>query len=221
MEKYLYDTFIDSYWVQQYHAKTKKYKPNIYYHVHTGGSNAGVGKGLYLGRDKDALISFYDNGGEGRKVDTYIGNPKWADLLDYNEYKKFEKEAIKKYGGKYKPTNSISDLEERGEFVQKLAIEKGFDGIRYYDPSATGEEYVLFNTKTVKEIKTEKMFKGGLIKNKHSSLGSSKELSISPIIREHDMIAECGDCGDKFSYQNSKNHILWECPECKSIKRIS
>ena len=62
---------------------------------------------------------------------------------------------------------------------------------------------------------------GGIINDTHSSLGSSKELGISPIVREHDMIAECGDCGDKFSYQNSKNHILWECPDCKSIKRIS
>ena len=73
-----------------------------------------------------------------------------------------------------------------------------------------------------KREKPNEMKFGGITEGiKHSPLGSSKELSISPIIKEHDMIAECGDCGDKFSYQNAKKHILWECPECKSIKRIS
>jgi hypothetical protein len=62
---------------------------------------------------------------------------------------------------------------------------------------------------------------GGVVDAKHSQLGSAKELSIIPTIREHDMIAECGDCGDKFSYQNLKKHILWGCPKCESIKRIS
>ena len=70
-------------------------------------------------------------------------------------------------------------------------------------------------------IENSKMNFGGTVVKIHSQLGSSKELGISPIVREHDMIAECGDCGDKFSYQNAKKHILWECPECKSIKRIS
>jgi hypothetical protein len=54
-------------------AKTKNYKPNTYYHVQTGGSNAGVGKGLYLGRDKQALINFYDVEAEAKPVDTYTG----------------------------------------------------------------------------------------------------------------------------------------------------
>lgn len=62
---------------------------------------------------------------------------------------------------------------------------------------------------------------GGVINDAHISLGTAKELNITPTIKKHDMIAECGDCGDKFSYQNSKNYVLWECPECKSIKRIS
>ncbi len=28
----------------------------------------------------------------------------------------------------------------------------GFDGIRYYDPQATGEEFVLFNTEKVRKV---------------------------------------------------------------------
>jgi predicted Zn-ribbon and HTH transcriptional regulator len=55
----------------------------------------------------------------------------------------------------------------------------------------------------------------------HQSLGTAKELGITPTIKEHDMIAECGDCGEKFSYLKSKKDIQWECPECKSMKRIS
>jgi hypothetical protein len=32
-------------------------------------------------------------------------------------------------------------------------IEMGYDGIRYYDPLATGEEFVLFNRSKIKKIK--------------------------------------------------------------------
>lgn len=81
-----------------------------------------------------------------------------------------------------------------------------------------GKRTYVGDSQLIVKMKLGGMINGGV---KHSSLGFAKELSISPIIKEHDMIAECGDCGEKFSYQNSKNHILWECSECKSIKRIS
>lgn len=153
----------DGYWVNHYHAKTKNYKPNTYYHLNTNrGLNAGVGKGLYLGRDKDALISFYDLEGENKTVDTYVGNPNWLDLMDYADYDRYEQEAIRKYGKNYVSKNSISDIDIRGEMLRKLAIEKGFDGIRYYDPQATGEEFVLFDVKKVKKIYDDVRFaKGG------------------------------------------------------------
>jgi len=66
-----------------------------------------------------------------------------------------------------------------------------------------------------------KMSQGGSIGNKGTfkSLGSAKELGIKPDIKSHDMIAIC-DCGGKFSYQNSKKNIPWQCPECNKIKRI-
>jgi hypothetical protein len=63
---------------------------------------------------------------------------------------------------------------------------------------------------------------GGSIKSKGTfkPLGSAKELGITPKIEGHNMIAKC-DCGEKFSYQNSKKNIVWECPECKGMKRIN
>jgi len=36
-----------------------------------------------------------------------------------------------------------------------LTLELGFDGILYFDPYATGEEFVLFNTEKVKKIKSD------------------------------------------------------------------
>lgn len=62
---------------------------------------------------------------------------------------------------------------------------------------------------------------GGIIKSNgiFKSLGSAKESGIRPKIAGHDMIAGC-DCGEKFSYQNSKKDILWQCPECNGMKRI-
>jgi hypothetical protein len=67
-----------------------------------------------------------------------------------------------------------------------------------------------------------KMKGGGSIKSKGTfkPLGSAKELGIKPKIDGHDMIAKC-DCGEKFSYQNSKKNIVWECPECNGMKRIN
>lgn len=61
---------------------------------------------------------------------------------------------------------------------------------------------------------------GGAITNgTFNPLGSAKEIGITPKIAVHDMIAKC-DCGEKFSYQNSKKDILWQCLECNGMKRI-
>ena len=156
----------DGYWVNHFHAKTKNYKPNTYYHLNTDkGLNSGVGKGLYLGRDKDALISFYDLEGENKKIDAYFGNPNWLDLMDYTDYDRYEQEAIRKFDKNKVSKSNLLDLDSRGEMLKKLAIEKGFDGIRYYDPQATGEEFVLFDVKKVKKINDEISFaKGGKTK---------------------------------------------------------
>ena len=66
-----------------------------------------------------------------------------------------------------------------------------------------------------------KMRSGGSIKGKgtFNQLGSAKELGITPEIKEHDMVGMC-DCGERFSYKNSKKDLLWKCPECSGMKRI-
>lgn len=68
----------------------------------------------------------------------------------------------------------------------------------------------------------DKMKNGGSIKGNgtFNSLGSAKELGVTTKIDGHDMIAKC-DCGENFSYQNSKKNIVWKCPECKEIKQIA
>jgi hypothetical protein len=52
--------------------------------------------------------------------------------------------------------------------------------------------------------------------NGHLSLGSSKEYpGITKNVMEHDSIAVCFNCGNKFSYQKSKENVIWECPVCR------
>lgn len=113
------------------------------------------------------------------------------------------------------------DFGKSQETFKGIRIE-GYEFIQIEKFKSTQREILnKIREKVNEELFGERLENGGTIKANHSQLGSAKELSISPIVREHDMIAECGDCGDKFSYQNAKNYILWECPECKSIKRIS
>lgn len=80
-------------------------------------NNCGVGVGLYLGRDKNTLVNFYD--------------PDWNNT-DYTI----------KITGNFNFYDGINNpiIENPIEVVKQ-----GFDGIRYYDPDATGEEFVLFN----------------------------------------------------------------------------
>lgn len=120
-------------------AKTKNYKPIIFFHATGGTGEAGVGRGLYLGKDKKALSNFYNSDGEYGTIIEYRGKPKFIDLALYKDFDEFEKEAIKKYGRlKY------------NDHLIKLTLKKGFDGIRYYDPFTTGEEFVLYNTDKIK-----------------------------------------------------------------------
>jgi len=123
--------------VKKYHAQTKNYKPNIFYHATGGTGETGVGRGLYLGKDKEALGKFY-NIGQSADIEEYQGSPNFLDLTNYDDFNAFEKEAE----SKYKSNNPLRDL----------TIKQGYDGIRYYDPQATGEEFVLFDTGKVKKI---------------------------------------------------------------------
>ena len=130
-------------------VRTKNYIEGIFYHAGNGTGEIGLGKGLYLGKDKNALHNFYNLGGAlGSSMKTYKGEPSFLDLTEPNSLEIFEKEAIQKFG----------EQEDKNHLCL-ATIENDFDGIRYFDPSATGEEFVLYNTNTVKLI-SEKDFVG-------------------------------------------------------------
>ena len=124
-------------------AKTKNYKFGVYYHADGGLGNSGVGKGLYLGQDLMALFNFYNGEGEfGDCVMEYHGTPRFIDLVRDEDYKAFEQEAIQRYG------NQMTH-----DHLKLLTLEKGFDGIRYFDLYTTGEEFVLYNTNSVHQVR--------------------------------------------------------------------
>ena len=96
-----------------------------------------LGKGIYLGRDKTVLTKFYSQD-FNNPIDNNItikGNFKFIDLIKEIDSKKFMKKIMV-----FKL--NITD------YIKLL----GFDGIRYYDPDATGEEFVLYNYKKLKFI---------------------------------------------------------------------
>ena len=129
-----------------------KYKDDIFYHATGGTSEIGVGKGLYLGKDKNAVHNFYNGEGEfGDEVEIYQGSPNFIDLTEPKKFEEFEKEAIAKYG-------KSSDK----NYLNKNTLRLGFDGIRYFDPCTTGEEFVLFNVDKVKMISNKKRKKEDL-----------------------------------------------------------
>jgi len=122
-------------------AQSKNYKQNTFYHATGGIGESGVGKGLYLGKDRRALNNFYNSDGESGDIIEYRGKPKFLDLAIYDDFNQFEQEAISRYGRR-----------EANDHFRLLTLKKGYDGIRYYDPIATGEEYVLYNNKKVHVI---------------------------------------------------------------------
>lgn len=133
-------------------AKTRNYKDDIFYHATGGTSEIGVGKGLYLGKDKNAVHNFYNGEGEfGDEVEICQGSPNFIDLTEPKKFEEFEKEAIAKYG-------KSSDK----NYLNKNTLRLGFDGIRYFDPCTTGEEFVLFNVDKVKMISNKKRKKEDL-----------------------------------------------------------
>jgi len=139
-------------WSRDLHAKTENYKENTYYHVISYDSEddmmSGVGQGLYLGKDKEVLIKFYgldyiDND-EKVPLQTFYGNPNFLDLTDYDNFDIFKEHSKKEFPN-----------EEYNNELKRMTLKLGYDGIRYYDPIATGEEFVLYNTNEVKLIETE------------------------------------------------------------------
>lgn len=116
--------------------------------------------------------------------------------------------ALKRFGVLYSAYPTSDDAIR----VQNKLLEKGIVSI----------DVEYFDGIGFRVIKPKKLKGGGSIEAKgtFSPIGSAKELGITPKIAGHDMVAQC-DCGEKFSYENANKNILWQCPECKGMKRIS
>lgn len=127
-------------------AKTRYYTHGFFYYPTGRTREIGLGYGLYLGKDVRALHNFYNCEGEFGDISVieYWGTPNFIDLTSLSDYEKFEREAIETFG-----------LDAQKSYLKKLTLKKGYDGIRYFDPTATGEEFVLFNTKKVKKTATK------------------------------------------------------------------
>ena len=133
----------------RYLSKPENHKKNIYYHnanskedkqkilkrgfdLEKNEKDYPLGKGLYLGRDKNALTKFYTQN-VNRPEDftiTITGKFNFLDLTNEDKLR-----------------NVLSKAELFKKNIVDYTLALGFDGIRYYDPDATGEEFVLYNLK--------------------------------------------------------------------------
>lgn len=175
--------------------------------------NGWLGKGFYFSESK---FEFKDYGNKLLSVFLNIRNPF---VVKGQEPTDFLYELKKKFNA------------DTFDTTEKLK-ENSYDGVIYKHWDYDGKMFSCFEPNQIKladgnnttfDIKTNdvRFEGGGEIKSKGSfkPLGSAKELGVTPKIEGHDMIAIC-DCGEKFSYQNSKKDILWQCPECNGMKRI-
>jgi len=116
--------------------------------------------------------------------------------------------------------------------VTNIDIDSGDNSETAFDKIDDAISDALQRIQSEKEITSEIMLqkeydnynkkkRGGTIGEKHSSLGTAKELKLTTKVAGHDMIAECADCGDKFSYDSGEDYLQWECPYCVSRKNIS
>lgn len=122
------------------------------------GTRAGISNvnGLYVGRDKTALDNFYNIAAErGENMIKFEGNPKLLDLTN--------EDAMIKFTDKYKT----------GDEIEKAVSEMGYDGIKYFDPLATGEEIVITNTKALRPVE----FNGKPIKEPRTASNPKKTVA--------------------------------------------
>jgi len=144
-----------SYWEREFNGRDysdiicnpKNFKRNIYYHqanseeekqsILENGfdiyrirkSNCGAGRGLYLGRDRKVLVNFYNEVICGFDFSIKV----------IGEFIFFD-------------TITNDDFAFNQANIEKYILEKGYDGIRYFDPDATGEEFVLFNLDKIQSL---------------------------------------------------------------------
>ena len=127
-----------------YISNDDNYEKNIYYHVNTNNDEefkySGVGHGFYLGKDPVALKRFYDLESI-LTLSKYNGDLKWFNLMRQSNFDKF-KNIFKQH-----------DIDIINSYEVSIVITNmGYDGIRYYDVYASGEEFVLFNESKLKKI---------------------------------------------------------------------
>jgi len=188
-KKILGDYGFDKDWTDRMLAKPSNYKPGIYYRIEsgTGAGIAGVGEGLYLGKDKIALRNFYGHEQEDGevKISTYKdkGTLKVKNLLDYEDYQEFEKIAKKIFG-------------EDKDALKKLTLKEGYDGIKYYDPAATGEEFVIYKTDSLEKVdKSYKSDKNNLSADEKYSENIGRKLG-------------AGTFNSAFNYNKDENKVV-------------
>lgn len=136
---------------------------------------------------------------------------------------------IADHSGKWKNKGSedyflsivISDKNPTEDFYTNSPMGLNREEEEVFSSENTFEEIIEFINEKIKYYKEEKdiIFKDGGMPKKvtFNSIGSAIGFGTIPIIEGHDMIAEC-DCGEKFTYQNSKKDILWQCPKCNVKK---
>ena len=134
---------------EQFYVRPKRMKEGVFYHftpdkkLTAEGLLSGtakrfdkqLGPGLYVGQDAQALKNFYGLDMRGGQAVRLEGNPKILDLTDsFKSVDDANRAARKEFPKEKYPL---------GKWVQK----QGYDGIKYFDPVATGEEYVVYNAK--------------------------------------------------------------------------
>ena len=116
------------------------------------------------------------------------------------------------------------DYQNKG-IASKLIEKAEREGIDFVEAlknnNFTSEGRWYFTSWLNKKLKNKVKYKyseGGMPKKvTFNSIGSAIGFGTIPMIEGHDMIAEC-DCGERFTYQNSKKDILWQCPKCNVKK---
>ena len=116
------------------------------------------------------------------------------------------------------------DYQNKG-IASKLIEKAESEGIDFVEAlknnNFTSKGRWYFKSWLNKKLKNKAKYKyseGGMPKKEiFNSIGSAIGFGTIPIIEGHDMVAEC-DCGEKFTYQNSKKDILWQCPKCNVKK---
>jgi len=120
------DNFVDRIYYHQANSQEERESilKNGFDENKVSNSHCGAGRGLYLGRDKKALTNFY--------------------IADINKPQDFTLKII----GDFNFLDLVGNqkfLQENKDSLEEKVLSLGYDGIRYYDPDATGEEFVLFN----------------------------------------------------------------------------